>query len=120
MLFAVGAAGYSLLEVLWRGYTHWSMTLTGGLCLSLIYRVCAVVDRAERLRRCLAAAAVIIGLEYLVGCIVNLRLGLQVWDYSAEKHNCRGQICARFCGLWCLLSVPLCALCDWWRQRFDG
>lgn len=119
-LFAVGAAGYSLLEVLWRGYTHWSMTVTGGLCLTVIYRLCAVVDKTERLWRCLAASAVIIGSEYLVGCVVNLWLGQQVWDYSAQRHNCRGQICARFCCLWFLLCIPLCAFCDWWRSRFDG
>lgn len=24
-LFLTGAAGYCLLEILWRGYTHWAM-----------------------------------------------------------------------------------------------
>ena len=29
-LFLVGAGGYCLLELLWRGRTHWTMALTGG------------------------------------------------------------------------------------------
>ena len=35
-LFLLGAAGYSLLEVLWRGYTHWTMGVTGGLFLAIL------------------------------------------------------------------------------------
>ena len=29
-VFALGAAGYAALELLWRGRTHWTMALTGG------------------------------------------------------------------------------------------
>ena len=32
-IFSTGALGYSLLEILARGYTHWTMTILGGLCL---------------------------------------------------------------------------------------
>lgn len=31
-VFSIGAVGYSLLEILWRGNTHWTMTLAGGIC----------------------------------------------------------------------------------------
>lgn len=27
----VGSVGYSAIEVLWRGFTHWTMALTGGV-----------------------------------------------------------------------------------------
>ena len=30
MVFLLGGAGYCLIEVLWRGFTHWSMALAGG------------------------------------------------------------------------------------------
>ena len=33
-VFSIGAAGYSLLEILWRGNTHWTMTLAGGICFA--------------------------------------------------------------------------------------
>ena len=42
-LFVAGAVGYSLLEILWRGYTHWTMGVTGGLCLSTLYRLSGAV-----------------------------------------------------------------------------
>ena len=35
LLFLVGGLIYFWLEVLWRGYSHWSMFLLGGLCFVL-------------------------------------------------------------------------------------
>ena len=35
-LFAMGGGTYGLIEVLWRGYTHWSMALLGGVLFLLI------------------------------------------------------------------------------------
>ncbi len=26
-----------MVEILWRGYTHWTMTLTGGVCFLVLY-----------------------------------------------------------------------------------
>ena len=37
--FSVGAAGYSALEVLARGHTHWTMAVLGGICLCAL---CAI------------------------------------------------------------------------------
>ena len=31
-LFAVGGALYVLIELLWRGWSHWTMFALGGLC----------------------------------------------------------------------------------------
>ena len=36
-VFSIGAAGYSLLEILRRGNTHWTMTLAGGICFMGIH-----------------------------------------------------------------------------------
>ena len=38
-IFIAGALGYCLLEILWRGYTHPSMGIAGGLCLIGIYYI---------------------------------------------------------------------------------
>lgn len=51
-------------------------------------------------------AAVITSLEFAVGCLVNLRLGWHVWDYSDIPLNLMGQICPTFSVMWLLLSVP--------------
>ena len=75
LVFGTGASFYSLLETIWRGHTHWSMSLTGGLVLLTVYT-------AERRthhtlwRRCLRSAGIITAYEFVVGCLVNLRLGL--------------------------------------------
>ena len=37
LIFGTGASFYSLLETVWRGYTHWSMGVTGGLVLLTVY-----------------------------------------------------------------------------------
>ena len=39
LIYAAGGLLYGLIEILWRGWTHWSMVLCGGLCfLSLLQR----------------------------------------------------------------------------------
>ena len=35
VLFLIGSFGYGSLELLWRGFTHWTMALTGGLAYLL-------------------------------------------------------------------------------------
>ena len=34
-IYVFGAIGYGALETLWRGYTHWTMIVTGGFCCCL-------------------------------------------------------------------------------------
>ena len=94
LVFGTGASFYSLLETIWRGHTHWSMSLTGGLVLLTVYT-------AERRthhtlwRRCLRSAGIITAYEFVVGCLVNLRLGWQVWITPLSRGMCWGR-CARF------------------------
>ena len=37
--FLMGFFIYSLIEIAARGYTHWTMALTGGLVLSILYDI---------------------------------------------------------------------------------
>ena len=109
LIFLTGAFGYGGLELLWRGYTHWTMLVLGGVCFLLLY----LIDTRMKepiWKRWLLSACVITTLEFLCGCIVNLRLGWNVWDYSDVPGNLLGQICPEFFLLWLLLSVPCSAL----------
>lgn len=99
--FAAGFAAYPLLELLWRGRTHWSMALAGGLATALLYPM------RKRKHFCLRAALVITLIELLFGIFFNLLLGKKVWDYSDRPLNLWGQICLPYCLLWFLLGVPL-------------
>ena len=112
ILVSFGCWGYPLLEYLWRGWSHWSMALAGGVCFGLLGRI------SDRLRgkslpvRCAAGSAAITGVEFLFGCVFNLGLGMHVWDYSGELFNIAGQVCARYSVLWFFLSAPLMGLAD--------
>lgn len=109
--FAIGGISYGLIEVAVRGYTHWSMVLTGGAVLVLLN----MINKSKQINifyRCLLGAIVITSLEFAVGLIVNVRFGLNVWDYSDKPFNLMGQICLHFFGCWLLLSIPAYKICD--------
>jgi uncharacterized membrane protein len=117
-LFLIGALGYSLIELLWRGFTHWSMSLTGGVCFTAIYYMDSRCRNRPLIQRGLMGSAVITGAEFLVGCVVNRLLHWDVWDYSQLRFNLLGQVCLRYSAYWFVLSMPLCWLSGKLRQRF--
>jgi len=110
-VFLIGGAVYSMLEILWRGYTHWSMTLTGGICFAVLYALHVYAVRIPFLLRCVMGALCITAAELAVGCTVNLWLGWKVWDYSGVRGNLWGQICLPFSALWLLLCAAAAPLC---------
>ena len=119
-VFGIGAAGYGVVEILWRGYTHWTMVLTGGICLSCIYFSERCHCSAPIWKRCLVGSLVISLSEILVGFVVNMVLGWGVWDYSSLPMNLFGQICALYSTLWFLLCLPVTQLCAWLRKILGG
>jgi len=106
-LFLIGGVGYGLIELLWRGHTHPSMVVAGGLCFTMIYGVNKWLKSHSVLLRSAVSAAAITAVEFSVGIVVNRLLNLSVWDYSAEKYNLLGQICPHYTFLWFLLCIPL-------------
>ena len=105
-IFLMGGFLYGLIELIWRGYTHWSMVLTGGLVCLLL----CLIRRRMRAKslpiRCLLGSLSITTLEFIVGCGVNLGLGMQVWDYSDRPFHLLGQICPLYSFYWFLLCIP--------------
>ncbi len=106
-LFCTGAVGYCLLEILWRGHTHWSMGLAGGVCLVGMYALHRRLAHRPLALQALAGAALVTAVEFAVGCVVNLLLGWQVWDYSGWRIQLLGQVCLVFCLLWYVLSFAV-------------
>ena len=37
LVFVLGGTAYAMMEILFRGHTHWSMALTGGACVVTLY-----------------------------------------------------------------------------------
>lgn len=109
-MFALGALAYPVVELMWRGRTHWTMSLTGGLCTLLIHLGNRRMHRAGLTARCGMGCAVITCTEFAVGCVVNRLLGWNVWDYSHVPLNILGQICPVYSIFWFLLSLPVLAV----------
>lgn len=108
-VFLVGGSAYGAIELIWRGHTHWTMMLAGGLCFTAMYFI-ACRSRLPRLHQYILCALVVTAVEFFIGTIVNRRLGWNVWDYSNRRFNFQGQICLRYTLYWLALSVPACGL----------
>jgi uncharacterized membrane protein len=121
ILFCTGGTVYVLLEILFRGYSHWTMFILGGLCFLIIGAINEVLGRNTPLfpQMCLGSL-VITTLEFLTGCVVNIELGWDVWDYSDMPLNFMGQICLPFSIIWFFVSLLAIVLDDYIRYKlFD-
>lgn len=120
-LFSFGGIIYVIIEMLWRGYSHWSMFILGGACFLLLGLINEKYTRdIPLILQMLFGAFIITSLEFIAGCILNLWLGLNVWDYYDLPFNILGQICLPYMFLWFLLS-PVCILVDdYMRYLFFG
>ena len=111
-IFLIGSVIYSIIEILWRGRTHWTMFLTGGLCFTLIYKINQDFKDKNIIIKSLIDSFMITCVEFFVGCFANKLFNLHVWDYSSIKLNIGGQICLLYSFLWFLLCVPANVICD--------
>ena len=79
-LFCLGGGAYTALELAWRGTTHWTMFLAGGVCLCLLQAL-AAGPLPLAVAAALGAAGVS-GLELAVGAVCRRLLHIAVWDLS--------------------------------------
>ena len=106
--FFLGGAGYVGLELLWRGRSHGSMFVAGGLCFLLLGKLQEVKPRLPMALRCLVGAGVITCVELAVGLLANR--DYRVWDYRHMPLNFHGQICLTYSLLWLPVSFGACCL----------
>ena len=99
-LFLVGGSGYVGLELLWRGRSHISMFLAGGLCFLLLGQLDRT--RLSFSAKCLLGAVIITAVELLAGLLTNR--DHQVWDYRQMPFNFLGQVCLSYSLLWIPVS----------------
>ncbi len=115
-LLLAGGGLYVLLELVWRGRSHWTMFLLGGICFVALGLINEIIPwDMPLLYQAVVGACIVTGLEFMTGCIVNIWLGWDVWDYSGLPGNILGQICPQFFLLWIPVALTAIILDDWLR-----
>lgn len=118
-LFWFGGSFYITLEVLWRGYSHWTMGLLAGLVFISIGSLNQIWGwEAGLIKQVTVGTAIATVGEFVTGCIVNLWFDWNVWNYSDLPFNLYGQICLQFILLWVPISLLAIVLDDVIRWRF--
>ena len=116
VLALIGGIIYGAIEVACRGHTHWTMVILGGMCFVAIGLINEIIPWEMPLPvQMLCGSLIITALEFACGCIVNVWLGWQVWDYSNQWGDLLGQICPKYSILWYFISFIAILLDDWLR-----
>jgi uncharacterized membrane protein len=125
-LFTIGGVLYIGIEVIWRSLrgsspTHWTMFLLGGIAFLLIGAINEFLPWETPIwEQMLIGTGIILVVEFDFGCVLNLWLGLGIWDYSDMPFNILGQICLPFAIAWFFLSAAAIVLDDYLRYWLFG
>ena len=118
-LFFIGFFLYMGIEIAFRGFTHWTMGIVGGLCFIIIGGLNEFYHwDLPFWKQCLIGAVVITIIEFFAGIFLNKILQLNIWDYSTVPFNIMGQVCLPFSIAWFFLSGIAIVLDDWIRYLF--
>lgn len=106
-LWTVGGCLYYGFEMLFRGFSHWTMFVLGGICFDFFAMQGVMVNWEDPLwRQILRCIVFVTSMEFVTGIIVNKWLGMAVWDYSNLPFSLFGQICLPFM----IIFSGLCAV----------
>lgn len=118
-LFLIGGLIYVSIELIYRGYSHWTMGVLGGISFVSIGLINEVLSWNTPLTlQALIGSVTITLYEFIFGVILNIWLGLNIWDYSNLPFNILGQICIPFSVIWYFLSIIGICLDDYIRFWF--
>ena len=120
LIFSIFGLTYGLIEILWRGYTHPSMVIVGGICGLLIGLLNEKNRKKNLLLQMVEGMVIVTVLEFVSGIVLNLCLGLNVWDYSNMRFNLLGQVCPQFCIAWFFLSYFVIRIDDLLRKTINS
>lgn len=117
VLLFIGGTTYFCIEMLWRGHSHWTMTLVGGICFVIIGCINEFFPwELGMVQQSLIGATAVTIIEFVAGLILNIWLKLGIWDYSNMPFNIMGQICLPFFFAWIALAAVAIVLDDYLRH----
>ena len=109
-LWALGGTVYYSLEMVFRGFSHWTMFVLGGICLVFFTVQGQMLHWEDPMwRQILRCTIFVVSAEFITGIIVNKWFQLAIWDYSTMPLQLFGQICLPFA----ILFSGLCAVGIW-------
>ena len=109
-LFITGGSIYAAIELMWRGRTHVTMLIAGGLSLIIFSLVEEYFKSKSALLRAGLCSLGVTAIELIFGVIFNIIYDMKIWDYSDQPLNLLGQICPLFSLIWgglALVSLPI-------------
>lgn len=109
ILFSVGFFCYSLIEVLFRGYTYFTMGLLGGIMLLLVDSINNYISwDIDLIWQGIIGSFMVTLTELVVGELIKAFMIEPMWDYSNMPFNFDGVICPQFSIAWffvCILGI---------------
>lgn len=127
LLWSWGGTVYFLLEVVFKTLRGEPEQISWTMLVLAVILTIPVERCGEQLPwevplwlQALACALLVTAVELAAGVILNIWLGLDIWDYSHLPFNLWGQICPQFAAVWwflCLLFIPAF---DWLRWSVEG
>ena len=120
IIFIVSGFIYTALEILWRGYTHWTMFVCAGLCglaMANINNNWLEFDTDFRIQ-IVASALVCTSMEFIFGMIFNG--DFTIWDYRGlwgTIHWLGDQVNILFFGVWMIISLFGLPFLDWMQWK---
>ncbi len=119
VFFTIGGVGYGIIELMWRGRTHWSMIIAGGLCFIIFSRVAEKYKEWPLLYKAILCALGVTAVELVFGVVFNIIFKMDVWDYSRVPFNFLGQICLLYTVIWGLFALLFVPLADVLNRRLQ-
>ena len=87
-LFIIGGFTYYMIEILWRGYSHWSMFILGGICFLFAGIQNEYIEWEYPLwRQILNVDIFVLISEFITGCIVNLYFHCLFYNLKNKNIN---------------------------------
>ena len=75
ILFLLGGGMYICIEMLWRGYSHWTMGIVGGLCFLIFGGLNNYIPWKMTMQKQAAIGTLVVtSIEFVSGIILNLFL----------------------------------------------